>query len=171
MLAKKKRQAIVRRELTGLRERLWRFCLARTGGNRADADDLFQATALRALEKCQQFEPGTRFDNWAYTIAVSIWRNELRSRSVRTGSGLVDAGEANLTAPENTGEMNIFASEVLNRIMALPQAQRGVVQLVYMDGYSYREAAEILSIPIGTVMSRLATARKTLKAWAEHDVQ
>lgn len=170
MFLKKRRQAIVQQELIALKPRLWRFCLARTGGNKADADDLFQSTALRTLEKAAQFEPGTRFDNWAYTIAVSIWRNELRSRSVRTGTGVIDAQDANLVARENDGEMNIFTSDVLNRIMALPEAQRAAVQLVYMDGYAYREAAEILSIPVGTVMSRLSAARKTLKLWAEQGV-
>lgn len=167
MFVKKRRQAIVRQELEKFRQRLWRFCIMRTGGNRADADDLFQATALRALEKAEQFEPGTRFDNWAYTIAVSIWRNELRSRKVRTGQGVVEADETNMGEDNRGGETNIFASEVLTRIAALPKAQRLAVMLVYVEGYAYREAAEILDIPIGTIMSRLATARQSLKLWAE----
>ena len=139
----------------------------RTAGNKSDADDLFQATALRVLERAHQFEPGTRFDNWAFTIAVSIWRNELRSRKVRTGNGQLDAGELELDANKTSGEMNIFASQVLTRISALPDGQRMVVLFVYVEGYSYREAAEIMEIPIGTVMSRLAAARQAIKAWAE----
>ena len=166
MFLEKRRQSIVKEELAKLRDRLWRFCMMRTGGNKPDADDLFQATALRTLEKAHQFEPGSRFDNWAFTIAVSIWRNELRSRSVRLGQGIEDADETNLGNDYRTGETNIFASEVLNRIAALPKAQRMAIMLVYVEGYSYREAAEILDIPIGTVMSRLATARQNLKAWA-----
>ncbi len=167
MFLKKRRQAIVKQELEQLRDRLWRFCIMRTAGNRPDADDLFQATALRALEKAHQFEPGTRFDNWAYTIAVSIWRNELRSRSVRLGQGVEDASETNLGTDKNSGETNIFATEVLTRIAALPNAQRMAVMLVYVEGNSYREAAEIMDIPIGTVMSRLAAARQALKMWAQ----
>jgi len=167
MFLKKRQQAIVRQELTGLRERLWRFCMMRTNGNKPDADDLFQATALRALEKAHQFEPGSRFDNWAFTIAVSIWRNELRSRSIRLGQGVEDADEINTGTDGRGGETNIFASEVLTRIAALPQAQAVAVMLVYVEGNSYREAADILDIPIGTVMSRLAAARQALKAWAQ----
>ncbi len=167
MFLKKKQQEIVRQELTGLRQRLWRFCMMRTGGNKPDADDLFQATALRALEKAHQFKPGTRFDNWAFTIAVSIWLNELRSRSIRLGQGVEDADETNLGTDNRSGETNIFTSEVLTRIAALPPAQSVAIMLVYIEGNSYREAADILNIPIGTVMSRLATARQTLKAWAQ----
>jgi len=167
MFLKKKQQAVVKQELEKLRERLWRFCMMRTNGNKPDADDLFQATALRALEKSHQFKPGTKFDNWAYTIAVSIWRNELRSRSVRIGQGIEDADESNLGTDFRTGETNIFATEVLTKIAALPDGQRMAIMLVYVEGNSYRDAAAILDIPIGTVMSRLAAARQTLKAWAE----
>ena len=168
MFLKKRRQAIVKEELQGLRDRLWRFCLMRTGGNRPDADDLFQATALRAIEKAHQFEPGTRFDNWTFTIAVSIWRNELRSRSVRTGKGVEDAAELDLGSDSNVTETNIFTSQVLTRVAALPDGQRMAVLIVYVEGHSYREAADILEIPIGTIMSRLAAARQTLKFWAEN---
>ncbi len=58
--------------------------------------------------------------------------------------------------------MNLLAREVLLEVMALPEAQRATVVLVYVEGYSYKEAAEILGIPIGTVMSRLAGARGKL---------
>ena len=167
MFLKKRRQEIVRQELKDLRARLWRFCLMRTSGNKADAEDLFQATAVRALEKAHQFTPGTRFDNWAYTIAVSIWNNELRSRSVRTGAGVESVEVAHLSDNKPDAEMNIFASEVLTRIAALPNGQRLAVLLVYVEGYSYAEASEILNVPIGTIMSRLAVARQTLKTWAE----
>lgn len=171
MFLKKRHQQIVRGELEQLRERLWRFCLMRTGVNHADADDLFQATALRALEKADQFTPGTRFDNWAFTIAVSIWNNELRSRKVRLGKGIVDAAEDELADETGNVETNIFAGQVLNRITHLPQGQSMAVLLVYVEGYSYKDAAEILAVPIGTVMSRLATARKTLKDWAEQEAE
>jgi len=169
MFLKKRRQAIVKQELQAVRDRLWRFCLSRTNGNRADGDDLFQATALRALEKCEQFEPGTKFDNWVFTIAVSVWRNELRSRKVRLGAGVQDAQESDLPAVSLDGETNIFASEVLNRVMDLPKGQSVAVLLVYVEGYAYKEAAQIMDVPIGTVMSRLAAARQTLKVWAQGD--
>ena len=59
-------------------------------------------------------------------------------------------------------EVNILARDVLNKVNALPEAQRQSVLLVYVEGFSYREAAEIMDIPVGTVMSRLAGARKRL---------
>ncbi len=171
MFLKKRRQAIVKQELQAVKDRLWRFCLSRTNGNRADGDDLFQATAVRALEKAEQFEPGTKFDNWVFTIAVSVWRNELRSRKVRLGAGVEDAQEndlpSNYLASQLDGETNIFVSEVLNRVMDLPKGQSVAVLLVYVEGYAYKEAAQIMDVPIGTVMSRLAAARQTLKAWAD----
>ena len=167
MFLKKRRQAIVKQELQAVKDRLWRFCLSRTNGNRADGDDLFQATALRALEKAEQFEPGTRFDNWVFTIAVSVWRNELRSRKVRLGAGVEDAQESEFPDNNLDGETNIFASEVLNKIMDLPKGQSVAVLLVYVEGYAYKEAAQIMDVPIGTVMSRLAAARQALKIWAD----
>jgi len=169
MFLKKRRQAIVKQELQAVKDRLWRFCLSRTNGNRADGDDLFQATALRAIEKAEQFEPGTKFDNWVFTIAVSVWRNELRSRKVRLGAGVEDAQESDLPSKHLDGETNIFASEVLNRVMDLPKGQSVAVLLVYVEGYAYKEAAQIMDVPIGTVMSRLAAARQTLKVWADGD--
>lgn len=64
-------------------------------------------------------------------------------------------------------EMNIFAREVFTEVMALPEAQREVAMLVFVEGHSYREAAEILDVPVGTVMSRLHAARKKLRPLAE----
>jgi len=58
--------------------------------------------------------------------------------------------------------MNIFAGQVVDHVMALPDAQRITVFLVYIEGLSYRETSQILNIPVGTVMSRLATARHNL---------
>jgi len=138
----------------------------RTNGNYADGDDLFQATALRALDKARQFTPGSRFDNWAYAIATSIWLNELRSRKIRLGEGVDDLGETDIASEEIDAVTNIFASQVLNQVMALPDGQKLAVLLVYVEGNTYNEAAKVLDVPVGTIMSRLAAARKKLKLWA-----
>ena len=167
LLGKNRQNRFISDELEKVRPRLWRFCLARTAGNHADAQDLFQATAVRALERARQFKQGTRFDSWVYAIAASIWFNELRSRKVRRGSGVIDASKAGLESPCQPQEVNIFTSQVLNRVMELPESQRLAVLLVYGEGYSYRETAEILKCPVGTVMSRLAAARKAIRKWAE----
>lgn len=143
---------------------VWRFCLSLTG-RRDWAEDVLQATCLRAIEKAEGFEPGTHLDRWMMRIAHRIWLNELRSRKVRTGGGLVPVEDTSIADQKNPdAESNIFVSEVLSGVNKLPEAQRHSVMLVYVEGMSYREAAEIMEIPIGTMMSRLAAARKTLNA-------
>ncbi len=151
----------MREGLPDIAPRLWRYALVLTG-RRDVADDLAQNTCLRALEKADQFQPGTHLDRWMFRIAQRIWLNELRSQTVRRGGGLVPVEDAGLVAEGMDAETNIFVSQVLSRMNTLPEAQRSTVMLVYVEGFAYREAAEVLDIPIGTVMSRLAAARATL---------
>jgi len=138
--------------------RLWRYCLV-LSGNRDTAGDLAQATCLRALEKASQFEPGTHLDRWLFRLAQRIWLNELRANAVRRGGGLLSIDEIELPDEKPGTEMNFFASQVLREVYSLPEAQRVAVLLVYVEGFSYKEAAKVLDIPIGTVMSRLAAGR------------
>ncbi len=152
---------IVREGLPEVYPRLWRYAMSLTG-RRDWADDLIQTTCVRALDKAEQFEPGTHLDRWMFRMAQRIWLNELRSRKVRTGGGLVPVEEIDIADKSPDTEVNIFAREVLNKVNSLPEAQRQAVVLVYVEGFSYKEAAEIMEIPIGTVMSRLAAARKRL---------
>ena len=151
----------VRSGLDAVYPRLWRYAVALTG-RRDWADDLAQATCLRALEKSDLFVPGTKLDRWIFRMAQRLWLNELRSRKVRAGGGLVPVEDTPLVDPRAQTEMNIEAREVLSKVQTLPDAQRQAVFLVYVEGYSYKEAAEMMEIPIGTVMSRLAVARKRL---------
>ena len=141
--------------------RLWRYGLV-LSGNRNSADDLVQATCLRAIERADLFAAGTRLDHWLFSILRSIWFNEVRARRIRQGGGFVDAGEALVFDGAHAMETNIFAAEVLKAIGRLPEAQREAVVLVYAEGHSYAEAAAIMDVPIGTVMSRLAAARLTI---------
>ena len=126
------------------------------------ADDLVQATCLRAIERADQFVPGTQVDRWLFAILRSIWPNEIRSQRIREGDGFVDAADALTTDGERETEMNITAAAVLRAIDRLPEAQRETILLVYGEGYSYAEAAAVLSVPIGTIMSRLAAGRAAL---------
>ncbi|MEL7216242.1 MAG: RNA polymerase sigma factor [Pseudomonadota bacterium] len=159
-------EAEVRAGLPGLMPRLWRYALVLT--KRADqADDLQQSTALRALTRAAQFTPGTRLDAWVFTIAGSIWRNDLRSAKVRRGAGIVPVEELDLADAAPGVETNILAREVLSLVTDLPEAQRDAVFLVYVEGYSYAEAAGILDIPVGTVMSRLSAGRRKINAVVE----
>lgn len=158
---KKQTQHVVAEGLPELLTRLWRFAYSLSGS--ADlADDLVQETCVRALNKAPQFEQGTRLDSWTFTILRSIWLNDLRARKVRLGAGVLPVEEIDLPDQSPTQEMNIFTSQVVEHVMALPDAQRETVFLVYAEGFSYHEASEILDIPIGTIMSRLSTARRNL---------
>ena len=147
--------------LPSLYPRLWRFCYVLTK-RRDAADDLAQASCARALEQSDKFEPGTSLDRWLFTIARRLWLNDLRSAKTRRGQGLVLVEEVDLEDYKPSVETNILAREVFTVIQDLPESQRLAVLLVYVEGSSYREAADVLDVPIGTIMSRLATARKTI---------
>jgi RNA polymerase sigma-70 factor (ECF subfamily) len=151
--------------LAALLPRLWRYGVV-LSGNRDTAEELVQATCVRALERSGQFTPGTRLDRWLIAILHSIWLNEIRARKVRQGQGLVDAEQALVFDGIRGIEANILAAQVLRQVQELPEAQRETVYLVYVEGLSYREAAEALGSPIGTVMSRLAGARAKLAGLA-----
>ncbi|WP_448953339.1 RNA polymerase sigma factor [Labrys neptuniae] len=140
---------------------LWRFGLVLSGSGQA-AEELVQATCLRALERSHQFMPGTRLDRWLFAIERSIWLNEIRASKIRNPVEL-DEAEAVLSFDgERQFETNILAAQVLRKVQALPAALRETVFLVYGEGLSYAEAADTLAVPIGTVMSRLASARLKL---------
>lgn len=162
---------VVRREIDVVYPRLWRYCLALTS-NASQADDLAQAACLRALEKAEHFEVGTFFDRWIFRLTQRLWFNELRKNAIRAGSGLVNIDEIELRDNALDPESNLLGREVVMDIMHLPEAQRVAVILVYVEGHSYRDAAMILDIPVGTIMSRLAVARSKLaqKFRTESDV-
>ncbi|WP_218044270.1 RNA polymerase sigma factor [Kiloniella majae] len=158
IFGQKKSREIVRRGLAEIFPRLWRYCLVLTR-NKDNANDLAQAACERALEKADKFETGTHLDRWIFRIAQRIWLNELRSQTVRRGGGLVSVDDVDLPDTKADIETNIYASQVLKEVYLLPEAQRITVLLVYVEGFSYKNAAQVLDIPIGTVMSRLAGAR------------
>lgn len=146
---------------------LWRFALALTK-NKPDADDLTQATVVRVLERRAQFDPEGHFGAWCKSICRSVWLNQLRAEKVRSTQAIDTVPEAALALVAPDSETNILASHVFKELMALPEAQRAAVILVYSEGYRYSEAAQILDVPIGTIMSRLSAARAKLK-WLQSD--
>lgn len=155
----KQRESTFKQELVCLLPRLRRFGLGLAGA--ADAcDDLLQATCERMLTHYHQWQPGTRLDSWAFAIMHSIWLNELRAQRIRRGAGFVDPDHA--LFQEASAESQLYFKEVQRAVAALPEAQRAVLLLVCVEGYGYREAAEILGVPVGTAMSRLARARVAL---------
>ena len=151
----------IRTALMALYPRLWRYALGLTGSH-ADASDLVQESCHRALEKAALRPSETPFDRWMFRLTHRVWLNEIRARTVRRGAGVVDAAEMDLVQQGGNPEMGRYLHDVLRAIMSLPESQRSTVILVYVEEYSYREAAEILGIPVGTVMSRLSAARQKL---------
>lgn len=141
--------------------RLWRYGLL-LSRQRHVAEDLVQATCVRALERAGQFEPGTRMDRWLMSILHSVWLNEVRARRVRQGQGTIEGEEVLSFDGEYAAQTHVLAAQVIRRVDALPEAQRETVFLAYVEGLSYREVADVLQVPIGTVMSRLAAARGKL---------
>jgi RNA polymerase sigma-70 factor, ECF subfamily len=154
----------IQRELPQLAPRLWRFALRLTQ-HQADAEDLLQRSYLRALERRAQWQSGSSLVSWVFAIMHSIWMNELRSAQRRREGNFStqfehDESPAALhQAPSADPELSLMCTQVLESVTQLPEAQRIVMVLVAIEGLSYREAAEVLNLPIGTVMSRLARAR------------
>lgn len=149
-------------EIIALLPRLRRFCAGLTGSLDA-GDDLTQSTVERALRRVSQWQEGTRLDSWMFRIARNINIDEARARIRRTvqfDSEVIDnvIGEDGRDITENRSTL----ASVRTAITTLSDEQRDLMRLVVVEGKSYREAAEMLNIPIGTVMSRLARARRAI---------
>ncbi len=131
--------------------------------SREIADDLVQAACERALVNSHRFEPGTRFDAWMFQILRNLWIDRIRRQKT---SGIPDAIEDRHDLVGSHGERDAEArltlKSVSEAIAELPDDQREVLLLICVEELSYQEAADVLGVPMGTVMSRLARARKNL---------
>jgi RNA polymerase sigma-70 factor (ECF subfamily) len=127
----------------------------------ADGDDLCQATIERALVNRGKWQEGTRLDSWMYTMMRNIWIDEQRARH-RRGQTFVaeDAGMA--VGAAGAQESAVELSNVDRALSRLPDEQREAVLLVMVEGYAYKEAAEIIGCPVGTLNSRLVRGRDAL---------
>jgi RNA polymerase sigma-70 factor, ECF subfamily len=152
----------LQRMLAGLVPRLRRFALALTG-SRADADDLVQMACERALRRGAQLRDQARLDAWLYGIMRNLWIDEIRARRVRRHDDMDAAGNI-AGADAAAAEGHVMLATVRRCLQALSAEHRAILVLVCVDGLSYREAADVLAIPIGTVMSRLSRARQDLHA-------
>ena len=143
--------------------RLRRFARGLTG-SAVEADDLAQAACERALARRHQFQEGTRFDSWMFRIVQTIWIDQICARAVRKEDA--EPAEDRLGSDEAVRrvEARLALSEVRRAVDRLPPDQRAALLLVTVEGLSYREAAEVAQVPIGTIMSRLARARMALQA-------
>ena len=147
--------------LVALIPNLRRFAGKLTGSS-DDGDDLVQSTLERALFKQHQLRGVEEIRSWVFSILHSVWFNELRARKVRRGSGFVDTESLVDTSGASNPEAQQVSVQISRLIAELPEAQRAVLLLVDVEGLSYQEVSEVVGIPKGTVMSRLARARKKL---------
>jgi len=130
-----------------------------------DADDLVQLTVERALVHRGQWRPGTRLDSWMFRIMKNAWIDEARARS-RRAAVLSPEEEGARVGVDGAAAMHarLEAQAVEGAMARLPEDQRLAVALVLVEGLSYKEAAEVLEVPQGTLTSRLGRGRAALLA-------
>jgi RNA polymerase sigma-70 factor, ECF subfamily len=156
----------VRNQIIVLLPRLRRF--ARGLSSSVDeAEDLVQGACERALRGIDSWQPSGRFESWMFRILRNLWIDELRRRRTER---IVDNPDAGSDLPGEDGrrtvEGRLELAKVRTAMARLPEQQREVLALVCIEDLSYRDAASVLEVPIGTVMSRLARARQALAGGA-----
>lgn len=149
-------------ELAALLPRLRRFGRLLTGHSQ-DADDLVQHALERAWLHRERWEPGTRLDSWVFRIMHNAWIDEVRARQ-RRAQVLTPSEELEQLADAAIADSPVNAIAVRQALARLGAEHRAAVVLVLIDGLSYKEAAHVLDIPMGTLTSRLARAREHLQA-------
>lgn len=149
-----------RKQLEESRERLYRVAYAWTH-NPDLADDLTQECLSKALKYAAQLRDAKAMNGWLFRILSNCWTDHLRAQK-----DTVDFEEAYLDHQNTPEKLNIrlqHIDEIRLAMESLPLGQRQTVSLVDIEGFSYAEVAEILEVPVGTVMSRLCRARRNLK--------
>jgi len=149
----------VRPDLIEHLPRLRRYARALTGDvNRAD--DLVQDTLERALNKLDLWQPGSDLRAWLFTLMHNLFVNQIRIKRPQE-----TVMEAALDEPVSGGQMEALTARDIHAALAqLPEEQREVLLLVGLEQFGYAEAAQVLGVPTGTVMSRLSRARERMRA-------
>lgn len=150
------------RGILTLLPRLRRFAVG-LARDPADADDLCQMTIERALRSRGQWLPGSRLDSWMYRIMRNLWIDEVRA-TMRRGRTFIDEEQGLAVGASGAQEATLELNDIDRALARLPDEQREAVLLVMVEGYSYKEAAEIVGCPVGTLNSRLVRGRDALLA-------
>jgi len=124
------------------------------------ASDISQETMAKTLKRVSQLRDPGKLDSWLFGILINCWRDHFRQQ--RDTIDIDDVELQHQDTPEKLKQTQDMVDSVRNSIARLPEGQRQVITLVNLEGFSYAEVAEILEIPVGTVMSRLSRARGTL---------
>lgn len=142
--------------------------LLRSTGSAADADDLFQEVWIRVVRAAGDFDPAQRFRPWLWRIAINLVRDAARRRKALVWSTTEDGNLPERGDPAPAPDAQVAAGQearALHRAIAsLPQGQRDVLLLRWIEGLGEREVAEAVGIPPGTVKSRLHHAMRNLRA-------
>jgi RNA polymerase sigma-70 factor (ECF subfamily) len=164
------------RDAVPMRDQLYRRA-ARLTGNRVDAEDLLQETMLRAYASFSSFRRGTNLKAWLHQIMTNAWISKHRASQRRPLEQLTDEfTDSQLAASggQMRGGLRSAESEALGRLeiaaalASLPRNSQVVLQCACIDGLQYQEIAELMGVPISTVMSRLHRARRQLHLLLGH---
>ena len=126
------------------------------------ADDLVQITVERALKARSSFDPDSKIEAWLFRILKNAWIDIVRKKRVRGTELDVDDAPEIAGETQHTGDVRLMFVSVMEAVETLPLEQREVLLLVCVEELSYAEAADVLAVPKGTIMSRLSRARSAL---------
>jgi RNA polymerase sigma-70 factor (ECF subfamily) len=154
-------ESAFRQQLIAALPALRRYCYALTS-HPQNAEDLLQASVERALNRWQQYQVDSHFDRWLYRLCRNYWIDTMRKQKPSETWDEEQDYEQQTLSTEQVHSANAALNKVQAHMQKLNEAMRSVLYLVAVEGRSYQEAADILNVPIGTVMSRLTRARQQL---------
>jgi RNA polymerase sigma-70 factor (ECF subfamily) len=148
---------------------LRRYACALLRGDRARADDLVQDSLERALSRWHQRRSDGDLRGWIYTILYHRFLTDRRRRSASVYESLTEVLEREEPGVVGEQETALTQRDILRGLAELPEEQRSVLLLIAVEDFSYEQAARILAVPIGTVMSRLSRGRERLRRYMDGD--
>jgi RNA polymerase sigma-70 factor (ECF subfamily) len=156
-------QRELKQRVASMHGRMYRVAYA-WGHDKELASDIVQEAIAKALKSLSQLRETEKLDSWMFGIMTNCWRDHFRNKRDIANIDDVEIELTDMNTPERIQHKQDIVINVRNAVAQLPAAQRYVVTLVDLEGFSYTQVAEIMDIPIGTVMSRLSRARKQLAA-------
>jgi len=159
LLGRLGRNRRLRTEVSAQRDRLYRLAWSWCHDQYL-ADDLVQETLTKALSRLDSLREESRLGVWLTRIMANLYRDQFRRKREETGQEIEPISEE---TPEDATERSLLVVHTRAAISALKDDHRQIITLVDLSGFSYADTAQILDVPVGTVMSRLSRARKRLR--------
>lgn len=138
-------------------------------GDKTLADDLVQECLTRAMDRLHLWRPGSNMRVWLMAIMHNLHINDAKRRSARPDQVSLSASHENLRSEPPGQDTPLMLRDMNQALNQLPDDQRHVILLIGLEGLEYAEAADVLDIPIGTVMSRLGRGRKSMREFLDVD--